>query len=57
MGVVFNLSEKLWRIGTTYIPVTNVENSSDWYVIKIGAELNYKDENKAILNLANQSIF
>lgn len=49
--------EKLLRIGTTYIPVTNVELSSIWYVNKLGAELSYKDEDKAIVNLANQSIF
>ena len=40
-----------------YIPVTNVELSSEWYVNKLGAELSYKDEDKAILNFANQSIF
>ncbi|KAF0822122.1 VOC family protein [Cytobacillus firmus] len=51
------MSEKLLRVGTTYIPVTNVELSSEWYVNKIGAELSYKDQDKAILNLANQSIF
>ncbi|MBD3109242.1 VOC family protein [Bacillus sp. AGMB 02131] len=51
------MSEKLLRIGTTYIPVTNVERSSEWYVNKLGEELSYKDEDKAILNLANQSIF
>ncbi|MFJ7826692.1 VOC family protein [Psychrobacillus sp. NPDC096623] len=51
------MSEKLLRVGTTYIPVTNVELSSDWYVKKLGADLSYKDEDKAILNLANQSIF
>ncbi|MGE7023222.1 VOC family protein [Solibacillus cecembensis] len=51
------MSEKLLRVGTTYIPVTNVENSSEWYVNKLGAELSYKDEDKAILNFANQSIF
>lgn len=51
------MSEKLLRIGTTYIPVTNVELSAEWYVNKLGAELSYKDEDKAILNLANQSIF
>jgi catechol 2,3-dioxygenase-like lactoylglutathione lyase family enzyme len=51
------MNEKLLRIGTTYIPVANVELSSDWYVNKLGAELNYKDEDKAILNFANQSIF
>ena len=48
---------KLLRIGTTYIPVSNVERSSDWYVNKLGANLNYIDKDKAILNLANQSIF
>lgn len=51
------MSEKLLRIGTTYIPVTNVELSAEWYVNKLGAELSYKDEDKAILNLANQSVF
>ena len=51
------MSEKLLRIGTTYLPVTNVELSSEWYVSKLGAELNYKDDDKAILNIANQSIF
>lgn len=51
------MGEKLLRIGTTYIPVTNVDLSSDWYVNKLGAELSYKDQDKAILNLANQSVF
>lgn len=51
------MEEKLLRIGTTYIPVTDVEVSSIWYVNKLSAELSYKDEDKAILNLANQSIF
>jgi catechol-2,3-dioxygenase len=51
------MNEKLVRVGTTYIPVRDVENSSTWYVNKLGAELSYKDEDKAILNLANQSIF
>lgn len=51
------MSEKLVRIGTTYIPVTDVERSSEWYITKLDAELNYQDEDKAILNLANQSIF
>lgn len=51
------MSEKLLRVGTTYIPVTNVELSSEWYVNKLGAELSYKDGDKAILNFANQSIF
>ncbi|WP_082233022.1 VOC family protein [Halobacillus massiliensis] len=51
------MNEKLWRVGTTYIPVFNVETSSEWYVHNLGAELNYRDKDKAILNLADQSIF
>jgi catechol 2,3-dioxygenase-like lactoylglutathione lyase family enzyme len=51
------MSEKLIRIGTIYIPVTNVDRSSDWYINKLGAELSYKDQDKAILNFVHQSIF
>jgi catechol 2,3-dioxygenase-like lactoylglutathione lyase family enzyme len=51
------MKEKLQRVGTTYIPVTDINNSKDWYVDKLGAELSYLDEDKAILNLADQSIF
>ena len=51
------MKEKLWRVGTTYIPVKDVELSSDWYIRKLGAELSYKDQDKAILNFANQSFF
>ena len=51
------MNEKLLRVGTTYIPVTNVELSSEWYVKKLGAEVTYQDEDKAILNMADQSVF
>jgi catechol 2,3-dioxygenase-like lactoylglutathione lyase family enzyme len=51
------MKEKLQRVGTTYIPVTDIKSSKDWYVNKLGAELTYLDEDKAILNLADQSIF
>ncbi|USK74380.1 VOC family protein [Peribacillus frigoritolerans] len=51
------MNKKLLRVGTTYIPVSNVELSSEWYVNKLGAELSYKDEDKAILDFANQSFF
>ncbi|MFD6508143.1 VOC family protein [Bacillus sp. NPDC060175] len=51
------MREKLLRVGTTYIPVTDVELSSNWYVNKLGAELSFKDEDKAIINFANQSFF
>ena len=51
------MKNKLIRVGTTYIPVRNVKESSVWYVDKLGAELSYEDEDKAIINLANQSFF
>ncbi|MCG3087484.1 VOC family protein [Sporosarcina cyprini] len=51
------MTEKLLRVGTTYIPVTNVKESAQWYVGNLGAKLNYEDEDKAILDLANQSFF
>ncbi|MFJ7978703.1 VOC family protein [Lysinibacillus xylanilyticus] len=51
------MSETLIRIGTTYIPVSNVELSCEWYVNKLGAECSYRDSDKAILNFANQSFF
>ena len=51
------MMERLLRVGTTYLPVTNVKLSSEWYVNKLGAELSYRDEDKAIVNFANQSFF
>lgn len=51
------MKETLVRVGTIYIPVSNVEIASEWYVEKLGARLNYKDADKAILDLANQSVF
>ena len=51
------MENKLIRVGTIYIPVRNVEESLLWYVDNLGAELSYKDEDKAIINLANQSFF
>lgn len=51
------MNEKLIRVGTTYIPVQDPNLSANWYAEKLGAEINYQDENKAIINLANQSFF
>jgi catechol 2,3-dioxygenase-like lactoylglutathione lyase family enzyme len=51
------MSERLVRVGTTYIPVTNVEESAEWYVKNLDAVLSYQDSDKAIINLANQSFF
>ncbi|WP_408011587.1 VOC family protein [Pseudalkalibacillus sp. A8] len=39
------------------MPVSNVARSAEWYEQKLGAETNYIDQNKAIINLANQSFF
>jgi hypothetical protein len=54
---VVKLEKKLIRVGTTYIPVGNVENSVEWYISKLGAELSFKESEKAIVNFANQSFF
>ncbi|MCU9613227.1 VOC family protein [Caldibacillus lycopersici] len=45
------------RVGTTYLPVSNPAASSIWYQEKLGAIENYRDEDKAILDFANQSFF
>ncbi|TMW71004.1 VOC family protein [Alteribacter natronophilus] len=47
----------LKRVGTTYIPVTHPETASRWYKEKLGAEEEYRDGDKAIMNLADQSFF
>ncbi|MER2120332.1 MAG: VOC family protein [Solibacillus sp.] len=51
------MGDKLVRVGTTYIPVTDVDQSAEWYVKNLEAVLSYKDTDKAILNFANQSFF
>ncbi|MFE6169048.1 VOC family protein [Viridibacillus arvi] len=51
------MNNKLMRVGTTYIPVTNVDIAAKWYVNNLGAVLSHQDEDKVILNLADQSFF
>jgi catechol 2,3-dioxygenase-like lactoylglutathione lyase family enzyme len=51
------MKNQLLRVGTIYIPVQDPERSSDWYTNKIGAKINYLDESKAILDLADISLF
>ncbi|TSB46056.1 VOC family protein [Alkalicoccobacillus porphyridii] len=45
------------RVGTIYVPVENPAISSIWYQKTLGAVENYRDEDKAILDFANQSFF
>jgi catechol 2,3-dioxygenase-like lactoylglutathione lyase family enzyme len=51
------MKNQLLRVGTIYIPVQDPERSSDWYTDKLGAKVNYLDESKAILDLADISMF
>jgi len=48
---------KLIRVGTIYIPVANPKESSNWYRDMLKAKLNYLDEDKAIMDLADISLF
>lgn len=51
------MKNQLIRVGTIYIPVKDPASSSEWYKEKLGAKLNYLDDQKAILNLADISMF
>lgn len=51
------MTETLLRVGTIYLPVSNVERAAGWYADQLGAVVNYQDADKAILDLANQSFF
>ena len=46
------VGEQLIRVGTKYIPVKDVNLTSDWYVNNLEEQLNYIDEDKEIINLA-----
>ncbi|MCK1996761.1 Catechol 2,3-dioxygenase [Paenisporosarcina quisquiliarum] len=45
------------RVGTTYIPVVDPEKSSKWYQEMLGAVENFRNDDKAILEFADQSFF
>ncbi|MBM7580966.1 VOC family protein [Jeotgalibacillus terrae] len=51
------MENQLIRVGTTYIPVSDPRVSAVWYKEKLGAKVNYKDQDKAIIDLAGQSFF
>ncbi|QAS54306.1 VOC family protein [Halobacillus litoralis] len=45
------------RVGTIYIPVQDVQRAVDWYENHLGASTNYQDHDKAIIDVANLSLF
>ncbi|MBM7619725.1 catechol-2,3-dioxygenase [Bacillus tianshenii] len=45
------------RVGTTYIPVKDPETASNWYQETVGAVENFRNEDKAIMDFADQSFF
>lgn len=51
------MNKQLIRVGTIYIPVKDPAVSSEWYKEKLDAKLNYLDDEKAILNMADISMF
>ena len=51
------MNSRLVRVGTIYLPVKEVDVSANWYKEKLGAEISYIDNTKAILNFADQSFF
>lgn len=51
------MSTFIHRVGTTYLPVSDPEKSSKWYQEKLGAVENFRNEDKAILDFADQSFF
>lgn len=51
------MNKQLVRVGSIYVPVTDVIRASAWYVKMLDAELSYQDEDKAIMNMANMSFF
>ncbi|WP_433746448.1 VOC family protein [Falsibacillus pallidus] len=51
------MNSSLLRVGTTYIPVKDARAAAEWYVKNLGAVISYQDDEKAIINLADQSFF
>jgi catechol 2,3-dioxygenase-like lactoylglutathione lyase family enzyme len=51
------MNTNIHRVGTIYLPVENPELASNWYQEKLGAIENFRNEDKAILDFANQSFF
>ncbi|WP_404451546.1 VOC family protein [Virgibacillus necropolis] len=48
---------KLHRVGTIYIPVSDPGKAAEWYREKLDAKENFRNDEKAIMDFANQSFF
>lgn len=51
------MKNQLIRVGTIYIPVEDPRESSNWYREMLKAKLNYLDGDKAIMDMADISLF
>lgn len=51
------MNNQLIRVGTIYIPVEDPKESSNWYKKMLKAKLNYLDGDKAIMDMADISLF
>lgn len=51
------MKNQIIRVGTIYIPVEDPKESSNWYKEMLKAKLNYLDGDKAIMDMADISLF
>lgn len=51
------MKNQLIRVGTIYIPVEDPRESSNWYREMLKAKVNYLDGDKAIMDMADISLF
>ncbi|MGV2941330.1 VOC family protein [Mesobacillus sp. LC4] len=51
------MKNQIIRVGTIYIPVEDPKESSNWYREMLKAKLNYLDGDKAIMDMADISLF
>lgn len=51
------MNEKIYRVGTIYIPVSDLKQASKWYQVNLDAKENFRNDDKAIMDFANLSIF
>lgn len=51
------MKNQIIRVGTIYIPVEDPRESSNWYREMLKAKLNYLDGDKAIMDMADISLF